>query len=115
MRAKLTSKNQIAIPKSVISAFEGTEYFDVAEDDGRIVLAPVSVGPAETASVGLAESISEKLANPGLTPQDLLDIVALARERRPDPAEADAVWEKIERLGITEQDVADAVEWARCG
>ncbi len=115
MLAKLTSKNQITIPKSVISAFEGTEYFDVAEDDGRIVLAPVSVGPAEAPSTDRAESISERLAKPGLTRQDLVDIVALARERRPDPAEADAVWEKIERLGITEQDIADAVEWARRG
>ncbi len=85
------------------------------DNDSPSGVAPVNVGPAETASVSLAESISEKLAKPGLTRQDLLDIVALARERRPDPAEADAVWEKIERLGITEQDVADAVEWARRG
>lgn len=34
MLAKLRRKNQITIPKAVISAFEGAEYFDVAQDNG---------------------------------------------------------------------------------
>lgn len=111
MLAKLRRKNQITIPKAVIAAFEGAEYFDVAQDNGRIVLSPVSVAPAGAPSVGRAESISEKLAKPDATEQDFIDAVAWARGV--DPAEVDAVREKLDRLGITEQDIADAVEWAR--
>ena len=38
MLAKLTSKNQITLPKAVVSKFPGTEYFAVREVDGEIIL-----------------------------------------------------------------------------
>ena len=38
MLAKLTSKNQLTLPQAVASAFQGTEYFDVTNENGRIVL-----------------------------------------------------------------------------
>ena len=38
MLAKLTSKNQLTLPQAVISAFPDIDYFDVAEENGRIVL-----------------------------------------------------------------------------
>ena len=43
MLAKLTAKNQLTLPKAVVAAFPETEYFDVTEENGRIVLAPVRV------------------------------------------------------------------------
>ena len=47
MLAKLTSKNQLTLPKSVIAAVETTDYFDVTTEDGRIVLTPVRVNRAD--------------------------------------------------------------------
>lgn len=41
MLAKLTSKNQITLPKVAIATVEAAEYFDVAVENGRIVLTPV--------------------------------------------------------------------------
>ncbi|MBF0095287.1 MAG: AbrB/MazE/SpoVT family DNA-binding domain-containing protein, partial [Alphaproteobacteria bacterium] len=38
MLAKLTSKNQLTLPKAVLAAVHGAEYFDVIEENGRIVL-----------------------------------------------------------------------------
>ena len=40
MLAKLTSKNQLTLPKAVIADFQGLEYFDVTKENGRIVLTP---------------------------------------------------------------------------
>jgi len=42
MLAKLTSKNQITLPKALVSKFPGAEYFAVREVDGEIILKPVS-------------------------------------------------------------------------
>ncbi len=38
MLAKLTSKNQITLPKALASKFQGAEYFAVREVDGEIIL-----------------------------------------------------------------------------
>ena len=32
MLAKLTSKNQLTLPKAIMAGFEGVEYFDVTAD-----------------------------------------------------------------------------------
>ena len=41
MLAKKASKNQITLPKAIASRFPGVDYFDVREEDGRIVLVPL--------------------------------------------------------------------------
>ncbi len=72
MLAKLTSKNQLTLPKAVISTFEGTEYFDVTEEDGRIVLTPVRVARAD--------AVRRKLAEMGLSEVDVAEAVSWARQ-----------------------------------
>ena len=47
MLAKLTSKNQLTLPKAVTAAVEATEYFDVTTENGRVVLTPVRVNRAD--------------------------------------------------------------------
>lgn len=112
MLAKLTSKNQITLPKAVVSAFKGTDYFDVTHEDGRITLTPMRVTPARIPTLADAESYIEKMQQLQI-PMDTTDPeVWLQRINR---ANSEAVWDKMERLGITEQDVADAIEWARRG
>ena len=71
MLAKLTAKNQLTLPKAVLAAFPEAEYFDVTEENGRIVLAPVRVTRAN--------AVRAKLADLGLTETDVAEAVAWAR------------------------------------
>jgi len=43
MLAKLTSKNQITIPKKIIEQLPAVEYFEVELKDGVVVLKPLKV------------------------------------------------------------------------
>lgn len=71
MLAKLTSKNQITLPKAAVSSVDAAEYFDVTVEGGRIVLTPVRVQKAQ--------AVREKLEKLGITQQDVEDAVAWAR------------------------------------
>lgn len=72
MLAKKTSKNQITLPKAIVSRFPDTEYFDVREENGRIVLVPVR--PSR------ANEVRDKLAKLGITEADIDDAVQWARQ-----------------------------------
>ena len=72
MLSKLTSKNQLTLPKSIISEFPGVEYFDVTKEDGRIVLTPVNITQADT--------IRTKLAELSVTEVDITEAIAWARK-----------------------------------
>jgi len=73
MLAKLTSKNQITLPKSVVSQIEQVDYFEVEVQAGRIVLTPVRVQKAN--------AVRQKLAELGIDETDIADAVAWARSR----------------------------------
>ena len=79
MLAKLTSKNQLTLPKAALSACQGTEYFDVTEDNGRIVLTPVRINRAD--------AVRAKLADLGMTEADVAEAVAWARHGVHDRAQ----------------------------
>jgi len=72
MLAKLTSKNQLTLPKAVLSSCRGTEYFDVTEDNGRIVLTPVRLNRAD--------AVRAKLADLGITEKDVTEAVTWSRK-----------------------------------
>lgn len=72
MLAKLTSKNQITLPKAVVSGVDAAEYFDVSVERGRIILTPVRVQRAQ--------AVREKLEQLGITEQDVEDAIAWARQ-----------------------------------
>ena len=72
--AKMTSKNQLTLPKAVTAAVESTDYFDVAVENGRIILTPVRVNRAN--------GVRSKLAELGLTERDISDAIAWARTER---------------------------------
>jgi hypothetical protein len=71
MLAKLTSKNQLTLPKSVTQAIGPAEYFEVQARDGQIVLTPVRIQRGD--------AVRAKLAELGLGEQDVADAVAWAR------------------------------------
>lgn len=71
MLAKLTSKNQLTLPKAVLSSCPDAEYFDVSEENGRIVLTPVRLNKAD--------AVRSKLADLGISENDVADAVTWAR------------------------------------
>jgi hypothetical protein len=71
MLAKLTSKNQLTLPKSVTNAVGAVEYFEVQTKGGQIILTPVRIQRAD--------SVRAKLAELDLAEQDIADAVAWAR------------------------------------
>jgi len=72
MLAKLTSKNQITLPKAAVSEVEAAEYFDVAVESGRIILTPVRVQQAQ--------AVRQKLEALGISEQDIEDAITWARQ-----------------------------------
>ena len=69
--AKLTSKNQLTLPKAITAAVEATDYIDVTTEHGRIVLTPVRINRAD--------GVRAKLAELGLSAVDVKDAVVWAR------------------------------------
>jgi len=72
MLAKLTAKNQITLPKAVVSRIDPAEYFEVTAESGRIVLTPVRVHKAN--------AVREKLQALGITEHDISDAITWARQ-----------------------------------
>ncbi len=72
MLAKLTSKNQLTLPKSVTNAIGAVEYFEVKAKGGQIILTPVRIQRAD--------AVRAKLAELGLADTDVADAVAWVRQ-----------------------------------
>ena len=79
MFAKLTSKNQLTIPKAIADRFPGVEYFDVRSEEDRITLVPVRPGRAD--------EVREQLARYGITEEDVQDAVDWARSNDSPPSD----------------------------
>ncbi len=43
MLAKITSKNQITIPKKIIEKMPGVEHFDIEYKNGAVILKPIKL------------------------------------------------------------------------
>ena len=71
MLAKMTTKNQLTLPKSVTNTLGQVEYFDVQTRDGQVILTPVRIQRAD--------AVRAKLADLKLTEQDIAEAVAWAR------------------------------------
>jgi hypothetical protein len=68
----MTVKNQLTLPKAVVTRFRGVEYFDVSTDGSAITLKPLR--PSK------ADEVGQYLADLGITEQDVTDAIAWARE-----------------------------------
>jgi hypothetical protein len=69
--AKRTAKNQLTLPKSVVEQVGVADYYDVACDNGRIVLTPIHPDAAA--------SVRSRLAELGISEADVADAVSWAR------------------------------------
>lgn len=72
MLAKKTTKNQITLPKAIADRFPEVDYFDVREEEGRVVLVPMPLSRAD--------AVRAKLEALGITERDVQDAVAWARK-----------------------------------
>lgn len=81
MLAKVTSKNQLTLPKAAVEAVGQTEYFDVQVRDGQIVLTPVRIQRGD--------AVRAKLAALGLGERDVADAVRWARTSTAAPRAAE--------------------------
>jgi antitoxin component of MazEF toxin-antitoxin module len=81
MLAKLTSKNQLTLPKTVVQAVGATEYFDVEVREGQIVLTPVRIQRGD--------AVRAKLAALGLGEAEVADAVRWARSGAAAPVAAE--------------------------
>jgi len=79
MLAKLTSKNQLTLPKAAIDEVGASEYFDVAVREGQIVLTPVRIQRGD--------AVRAKLAAMGVETRDIDDAIRWARSSAPVAAE----------------------------
>ena len=71
MLAKITIKNQITLPKAVLSQCSPAQYFEVTAEAGRIVLTPVQLTRMD--------DVWDKLEALGIQEQDISDALAWAR------------------------------------
>ena len=74
MLAKRTAKNQVTLPKSIVQSVGDADYYDVSTENGRIVLTPVRIQQAD--------AVRTKLAELGITEDDVQDAIAWARNHR---------------------------------
>lgn len=81
MLAKMTSKNQLTLPKAAVQAVGAAEYFDVTVREGQIVLTPVRIQRGD--------AVRAKLAALGLGEADLADAVRWARSASAPPQAAE--------------------------
>ena len=74
MLAKRTAKNQVTLPKAIVQAVGEADYYDVSTENGRIILTPVRIQKAD--------AIRTKLAELGITEDDVQDAIIWARNQR---------------------------------
>jgi bifunctional DNA-binding transcriptional regulator/antitoxin component of YhaV-PrlF toxin-antitoxin module len=74
MLAKLTSKNQLTLPKRIIEQFGDVRYFSVETEYGRIILEPVNTNSLSV--------VREKMEALGITEKDVQEAVTWSRKRK---------------------------------
>ena len=74
MLAKRTAKNQVTLPKAIVQAVGDPNHYDVSTENGRIILTPVRIQKAD--------AVRTKLAELGITEEDVQDAITWARNQR---------------------------------
>ena len=75
MLARITSKNQLTLPKSIVTSLPETDYFEVEVENGRIMLTPVRMQQVD--------AVRAKLEALGINDQDVLDAIDWASKSQP--------------------------------
>ena len=75
MIAKVTSKNQVTIPKKIMAQLPDTRYFDMELRDGVVIMKPVALYHTDL------EQIRDKMKKLGLKPNSVREAVKWARDQ----------------------------------
>ncbi|MBL7225783.1 MAG: AbrB/MazE/SpoVT family DNA-binding domain-containing protein [Desulfobacteraceae bacterium] len=75
MLAKLTSKNQITIPKQIIDQIPETRYFDVKLNGETVVMKPLTIYDSDL------EQVRSKMKKLGLKPDCVAEAIKWARSK----------------------------------
>ena len=75
MLVKVTSKNQITVPKKIMEKFPGTQYFEIESTGDAVLLKPLKISDASL------EQIRTKIDQLGLKPTSIREAVKWARKR----------------------------------
>jgi bifunctional DNA-binding transcriptional regulator/antitoxin component of YhaV-PrlF toxin-antitoxin module len=75
MLAKMTSKNQITIPKKIVEQIPETKYFEVELKDGLVVLKPLRLYETDL------DKIRSKIRALGLKPDSVREALKWARSK----------------------------------
>lgn len=73
MLAKKTTKNQITLPKTIVTRFSDVDYFDVSTDGTCIVLRPLQRSRAD--------EVRARLVQLGIDERDVVAAVKWARKK----------------------------------
>ena len=73
MLAKVTSRNQVTIPKKIMNQLPPTSYFEVELKNGVVLLKPVAVYETDL------DTIRSKMKQLGLKPDSVREAVKWAR------------------------------------
>jgi bifunctional DNA-binding transcriptional regulator/antitoxin component of YhaV-PrlF toxin-antitoxin module len=75
MLAKMTSKNQITIPKKIVDQLPETDYFEVELKEGLVLLKPLQIYETDL------EKIRSKMKNLGLKTDSVREAIKWARSK----------------------------------
>ncbi len=76
MLVRISSKNQITVPRKILARLPETKYFDVAVENGALVLKPVEVLETKL------EEIQQKMTDLGLNEDSVAEAVRWARSKQ---------------------------------
>lgn len=75
MLAKITSRNQVTIPKKIMDQLPNPKYFDVELRDGVVIMKPMVVYDTNL------EQIRDKMKNLGLKADSVKEAIRWARTK----------------------------------
>lgn len=75
MLIKLSSKNQITVPRKILDRLPDTKYFEVELKDGALILRPVEVVETNL------RQIRQKMDSLGLKEESVAEAIRWARSR----------------------------------
>ncbi|MBW1609026.1 MAG: AbrB/MazE/SpoVT family DNA-binding domain-containing protein [Deltaproteobacteria bacterium] len=80
MLAKITSKNQITIPKKIIEKMPDVKHFDIEFEDGVVIMKPIRFYDTNL------EQIRAKIKKLGLTEDSVAEAIKWAKSKKSEPS-----------------------------
>ncbi len=76
MLVRLSSKNQITVPRKILAKLPNAKYFEVELKEGKLVLKPVEVVESKL------EQIQQKMTDLGLREDSVVEAIQWARSKQ---------------------------------